>query len=125
MNGNSFVIDSNIVIYLLNGDKTIERLLEGKTIFLSFITAIEVRSYKNLTKSESAIIDQFLGYCRIIQSNEAIIELTVSLRKEFKLKTPDALILATAKHLNLPLLTADKRLAVSDEVKVVQYGGGL
>jgi predicted nucleic acid-binding protein len=123
MNGTSFVVDSNIVIYLLNGDSTIERLLEGKNIFLSFITEIEVRSYKYLTKSELATINQFLSYCKVIHSSEAIIDLTVSLRKGFKLKTPDALILATAKHLNLPLLTADKRLAVSDDVRVIQYGG--
>ncbi len=122
MNGNSLVLDSNIVIYHLNGDTTIESMLEGKTIFLSFITEIEIKSYKSLSKSELTTINQLLSYCRVIHSNNSISELTVALRKKCKLKTPDALILAIAQHLSLPLFTADKRLLVAEEIKIIRYG---
>lgn len=97
MNGNNIVLDSNILIYLLNGDNTIESLLEGKSIFLSFVTEVELKSYKNLTKREVETINTLL----------------------------DALILATAKHLNLPLFTADKRLQVPTEVEIIGYGRDL
>jgi predicted nucleic acid-binding protein len=125
MSGNSLVLDSNIVIYHLNGDRTIESMLEGKNIFLSFITEIEIKSYKNLSKRELIIIDQLLGYSRVVHSNSTISELAIALRKKYKLKTPDALILATAQHLSLPLFTADKRLLVSEEIKIIGYGQAL
>jgi len=34
MNGNNFFLDTNIVLYLLNGDKTIAELLNGKQLLV-------------------------------------------------------------------------------------------
>lgn len=42
MNGNNLLVDTNIVIYLLSGDKTIADLLDKKKIYISFITEIEL-----------------------------------------------------------------------------------
>jgi len=125
MNGNNIVLDSNILIYLLNGDNTIESLLEGKSIFLSFVTEVKLKSYKNLTKREVETINTLLGFCQIIHSNDSIVAQTVEFRKKYKLKTPDALILATAQHLKLPSVTADKRLQVPTEVEIIGYGRDL
>lgn len=69
MSGNRILLNSNIVIYHLNGDTTIESMLEGKTIFLSFITEIEIRTFKSLSKREQLVIDQFISYCQVIHSN--------------------------------------------------------
>lgn len=52
MNGTSLLVETNIVIYHLNGDKTIESLLEGKAVLLSFISKIELLSFKKLTERE-------------------------------------------------------------------------
>ena len=41
MNGNNILLDSNIVLYLLNGEKTLIPLLEEKQLYVSFITQIE------------------------------------------------------------------------------------
>ena len=38
MNG-SVLIDTNIALYLLNGNKEVAGLLDGKRVFASFITA--------------------------------------------------------------------------------------
>jgi hypothetical protein len=121
MSGNSFVLDSNIIIYHLNGDVTIERMLEGKTIYVSFVTEIEIKSAKSLTKTEQSTINTLFSYCRIIHSNPDIVLSAIELRKRYKLKTPDALIGATALLLNLPLITADKQLMVADEIKIIGY----
>ena len=52
MNGNKLLIDTNIVLYLLGGDTTCAEVLEGKNIFLSFISELELLSYQSITQSE-------------------------------------------------------------------------
>jgi predicted nucleic acid-binding protein len=37
MNGNNILLDTNIVLYLLNGEDTLIPLLEEKNLYLSFI----------------------------------------------------------------------------------------
>jgi len=40
MNGNSVLLDTNIVLYLLGGDKVLAELLNQKKLYLSFISHI-------------------------------------------------------------------------------------
>jgi predicted nucleic acid-binding protein len=37
MSGSSLLIDTNIALYLLSGNKTIAEILDGSTIYVSFI----------------------------------------------------------------------------------------
>jgi predicted nucleic acid-binding protein len=59
MNGNSLLLDTNIILYLLNGDETLIPLLEEKNLFVSFITELELLSYKELTHKDSENIGHF------------------------------------------------------------------
>jgi hypothetical protein len=52
MNGYSIFLDTNIVLYLLSGDKTVADLLNDRTIFLSFVTELELLGYKDITPDE-------------------------------------------------------------------------
>ena len=45
MNGNSIVLDTNIILYLLNGDEQLSSILNGMELFVSVITEIELSSY--------------------------------------------------------------------------------
>ncbi len=45
-----------------------------------------------------------------VELNPDVVERTIELRRSERLKTPDAIIVATALHLGVPLVTADKRL---------------
>lgn len=66
MNGNNIILDSNIVLYLLNGDQTLIPLLENRKIYLSFITQLELLGYKGITAEDQEKINQFLSECVII-----------------------------------------------------------
>lgn len=121
MNGNSLVVDTNILIYQLNGDKTIESVLEEKNVFLSFITKIELLGYRKHSRKEEELIEEILRHTTIVHSNDPITELTVQLRKSHPIKTPYAIILATAAYLNLPLFTADKDLFKIPNVDIIEY----
>jgi predicted nucleic acid-binding protein len=65
--------------------------------------------------SDTKLINAFLADCKIIELDSYIRNITISIRKEYKLKIPDAIITATALYYNLPLFTFDK-----DFKKIVQ-----
>lgn len=121
MSGNSLVVDTNIFIYQLNGDETIESVLEGKNVFLSFITRIELFSYRKHSKKEEDLLEEILKNSTVVHSNDSISELTIQFRKLYQIKTPDAIILATAAYLSLPLFTADRGFFKVESVDIIQY----
>jgi predicted nucleic acid-binding protein len=120
MSGNKILIDTNIIIYHLNGDKTLEALLENKQIYISFVSEIELLSQKVSQQSEY-VIEKFLSYVSVVHSNEKISFEAGRLRRTKTLKTPDAIIAATAKTLGLPLLTADKVFIGLPALDVIAY----
>ncbi|MBI1767834.1 MAG: type II toxin-antitoxin system VapC family toxin [Bacteroidetes bacterium] len=121
MSGDKLVVDTNIIIYHLNGDKTIELLLMGKKLAVSFISEIELNSYPDLSNQQREVIQYFLSLTEIVHSNSYIVAEAVKIRIGKKLKTPDAIIAATALVLNLPLLSADKRLAGTSGLDLITY----
>lgn len=58
MNGNSILLDTNIVLYLLNGEETLIPLLEEKNLFLSFITQLELLGTRYLNPDDTLKIKQ-------------------------------------------------------------------
>ena len=52
MNGNNYLIDTNIAIYLLSGNQKIAELLHQNNIYLSFISELELQAFKKLKQSE-------------------------------------------------------------------------
>jgi len=66
MNGNNILVDTNIVLYLLNGEDTLIPLLEDKNLYLSFITQLELLSAKYLKPEDISKIKQFMSECTII-----------------------------------------------------------
>lgn len=121
MNGNSLFLDTNIVLYLLSGDKTITDFLDKKTIYISFITELEVLGFKELTKEQEQKIREFLAETTIIDINSEIKKLVIELRKKYRIKLPDLIIASTAAYLNLPLMTSDKQLNQIIEINILQY----
>ncbi|OFX26035.1 MAG: hypothetical protein A2033_19540 [Bacteroidetes bacterium GWA2_31_9] len=106
MNGNKFLFDSNILIYLSKG------LLDVKTFtnkddvpYVSVITYMEVMGYTFKSIKEEHLINQFCEGAYIIQLSDKIIKNVIDLRKEYKIKLPDAIIAATAIENKLKLVT--------------------
>jgi predicted nucleic acid-binding protein len=77
--------------------------------FVSIITFMEVYSYAFSNENEKRLIDALFEGVEVIEVNRNIAELAIEIRKnkQKRIKLPDAIILATAKFLKLPLLTDD------------------
>lgn len=122
MNGNSLLLDSNIVLYLLNGEATLIPLLEDKQLYLSFITQLELLSFPGISEKEINKIKSFIDECIIIEMSSKIKEYTIKLRKKHQLKLPDAIIAASSLYINVSLVTADKDFKkISKDVDLVFY----
>ena len=118
MIGSSFLADTNIFIYLLNKESIIEQFLESEWYY-SFITRIELLSKQGITEKEIETVNGVLTACTYLAHSEPIDELTINLKRKYKIKLPDAIIAATALHLQLPLLTVDKGFTKVNEIDVV------
>ena len=120
MNGNKLLLDTNILIYVLNGDENLIELLEGYNYYISFITEIELMSNcKN--EAEKSIIRKLLNNMKIIDINLLIKEFTIQIRQQNKVKLPDAIIAGTSKFLDIPLITADKGFEKISDVEIFFY----
>lgn len=117
MNGNNILLDTNIVLYLLNGEETLIPLLEEKNLFLSFITQLELLGNRNLNSDDILKIKQFISECTVIDITPGIKEYSISIRQRYSIKLPDCIIMATSLWLNMPLITADqdfKKIDIAD-----------
>ena len=121
MSGKEILVDTNIILYLLRGSVELEEYLQGKDVFISFVTELELLGYKSLTKEHESQIISILEDCLIIQMNDAIKEKYLELTRKYSFKLPDALIAATALVLDIPIITADKGFQKINELKLVFY----
>ena len=117
------VIDTNIVIACLNGDKIADALAQwkadGRALFISSITVAETLALPKLNPAEILKIQGFLGNFISIPFDDSVAEFAASLRRKYGLEIPDAGIVATALIHNLPLATRDTQFLKVKEVKVV------
>ncbi|KAA9340675.1 type II toxin-antitoxin system VapC family toxin [Adhaeribacter soli] len=121
MSGSSLFVDTNILLYLISGDETIAELLNGKHIYISFITELELLGYKELGESDLRVIQKLIKEATVIDINMAIKAEVITLRRQYKIKLPDAIIVASALYAGLPLVTADKQLSQIDEASLLLY----
>ena len=121
MSGNSLLLDTNTVLYLLAGDETLANFLNGKILFISVISELELLSFKKLTQKEAITIKTFLSELKIENISEEIKTHTIKIRKSTNLKLPDAIIAATSISLNIPLVTSDKQISSVEGLNVILY----
>ena len=121
MSGNSFLLDTNIVLYLLSGDDTLTELLYEKQLYISIITEMELLGFKGIGQREETAIRDFIDQCKTVNINENIKEGTITVRKRYGTKLPDSIIAATALYLDMPLVTADTGFNKVGELDLVHY----
>jgi predicted nucleic acid-binding protein len=119
--GVNLILDSNAIIAIISGHEIAIELTQNCNLYISFITELEVLSYPKIIEQEKKILRSFLNECIIIDINTEIKKNCIELRSKYHLKLPDAIIAATAKYLDLPLITADKVFNKINEVIVIQF----
>jgi predicted nucleic acid-binding protein len=121
MNGSRFLLDKNIIIYILSGDQIISTSLSQKHFYTSIICEIELFGSKLLEPKDEQGIKNFLQEFTIISIDQSIKELAIMVRKKYGLKIPDSIIAATSISLEIPLVTSDKAFKNIREMEIDFY----
>ncbi|HQR82211.1 MAG TPA: type II toxin-antitoxin system VapC family toxin [Thiotrichales bacterium] len=105
------LLDSNTLIYLSKELLPIDEVLpDGETYAVSVVTYMEVMGYPFESQEEENLILSLFSHFHIIMVDAAIANRVIALRKEYKIKLPDAIICATALTHQAQLFTNDTRL---------------
>lgn len=121
MSGNKFMLDTNIVLYILNGDKVLAELLNGQELYISIISEMELLSYKSISRMESEKIKAFLKEFTIVNILEQIKLTAIEIKMKSNLKLPDSIIAATSSFLKIPLITSDKQFRTLKDFNLLYY----
>ncbi len=109
--GLNYLWDTNIVIYYLQQKFTrqseifIDSLLLQNKPLLSVISEIELLSWKSTSKHDYDVLLNFIIDSIIFDLDNAVKTKTVQLRRQNKIKIPDAIIAATALVNDFTLIT--------------------
>ncbi len=105
---NRAVIDTNILIsWYKTGFISNSNDLTSIAPVFSIITKIEALGFKEITKGENKAISKMLDSGELVYIDSGIAQQTINLRQKYKIKTPDAIIAATAIISNSELWTAN------------------
>jgi predicted nucleic acid-binding protein len=107
-----YLIDNNVISDYFTGQfsgKVMNFVSDviDMTPNISVITAIEALSWHSPEKKYEAIIKEFVDNSNIYGLSQKVVERCVQLRRSKKIKTPDAIIAATAIVHRLTLITSD------------------
>ena len=103
-----YLLDTNALIYLQDG-KLAETLPVGQYAY-SVISEIELLSWPEIQHQEELGWRGLLATMQRIEVDATVRETAIRLRREHRLKLPDAIIAASALVLDAILLTNDQRL---------------
>lgn len=115
MSGKRFLLDTNAVVALLRGEGDLPGVVEGAGwVGISIITVLEFLSFPALTAADRACFEDFAGRVVVIDltaSNIALLQGAFEIRREARLKLPDAVVAASAQVNRAILVSADQEFS--------------
>ena len=111
--GQKYLMDTNAVIDFFNGSLPAngKKLISSIEPAISVITQIELFCSNNINAVELAQLQKFIALVNSYNNIDAdILTNTINIRKLHKIKTPDAIIAATALTYSLALITRNTNL---------------
>lgn len=108
-----YLIDTNVVCdyfsnsFTINAIKFLDSIIDSVPN-LSIITQIELLSWK-IDNSIAIKVEDFIGDSIIYNINSEVVKRCVELRRNKRIKTPDAIIAATALAKNYTIITNNEK----------------
>ncbi len=110
--GPACLLDTNVVIGFFDTSLPVagQRFVAGLQPVISVITHIELFSNPRISATELAQLRQFVALATVHSDlDPALVEAAITVRQRHKVKTPDAIIAATALVRGLMLVTRNTR----------------
>jgi predicted nucleic acid-binding protein len=103
----SIFVDTNILVYFLEGRSQLS-IYSDNNFIISSITEVEFLGVRHIQGLPIQKRQRLIKECMVLPFDEAVKDLAIQVKRQTNLKTPDAIIAATAINYRIPLLTADK-----------------
>ena len=119
-----YLIDNNAVsnyfagLFSQKGMDFMASVLD-QTPRISVITEIEALSWVHSDKSKEDIVKAFVQDATIINLTPSIVSECIRIRRSRKIKTPDAILAATAITYNLVLITSDNGFKRVESLRII------
>ena len=114
MSGKRYLLDTNAIVCLLRGENALQqRLQSAEWVGISILSQIEFLAFPNLSENDRRVFQEFSDGVEVVglgRTERALIDRIVSLRSQYRLKLPDAIIAATAVERDATLITDDRQL---------------
>jgi predicted nucleic acid-binding protein len=107
--GQGYFLDSNVIIGYLagkipsSGMEIVSEIVSNKPN-ISVISKIEVLRFNDTPENE-AVLEEFINMSNVYPLSNNVVDLTIKLCKQIKIKLPDAIIAATALSEGFTLVT--------------------
>ena len=125
MSGNRYVLDTNAIVALLQGNSQLIQLLQDADwIGVSVISKIEFLAFSGLSQEDRQLFEQFLQRVEVVNlvaSDTVLIKKIIEIRQQYRLKLPDAIIAAMAIQNLASLVTADQEFAKVTILTVINW----
>ena len=104
-----YVIDSNVWVYAASGSEPSIRSLDVAVASdwagYSAISRLEVLGFPGLRSDDERRLEQMLGCLEEVEVHRGIIDQAISIRRQKRIKAPDAIVAATALRNGATLVT--------------------
>jgi predicted nucleic acid-binding protein len=108
MANHKVLLDTNIIIDVSKGILSQEEIFKDyEKFYTSVITCVEALGYQFTDEEEKELILEIIRQVEVVDINQAITQIAIAYKQRRKIQLADALILATAKHIDADLLTSD------------------
>ena len=85
MSGTNIIADTNMLIYLLQGNKRIAEQLEGKQLFISVISEMELLGMYGISQANLKLAKNLINDCIVVDFNNEIKEMAITLKQKYKI----------------------------------------
>ena len=112
MSGTNVLIDTNLLIFLSKGYVSVDQVFDNEVAqyAISVVTQMEALGYPFKSKVEEDFIRNLVDLFDVIYIDEKIAHQVINLRKQHRIKLPDAIICATAIVNGATLYSNDLKL---------------
>ena len=121
MSGKRYLLDTNAIVCLLRGENAlVHRLQSAEWVGISILSQIEFLAFPNLSENDRRVFQEFSDGIDVVgleRTERALIDRIVSLRGQYRLKLPDAIIAATAAERDATLITDDRQLRMLSAIR--------
>jgi tRNA(fMet)-specific endonuclease VapC len=125
MSGNRYVLDTNAIVALLQGDiHLVELLQDADWIGISVISQIEFLVFSGLSQTDRQLFQQFLervDILSLVADDVMLIEKIIEIRQQYRLRLPDAIIAAVTIHNSASLVTGDRAFTKINDFIVIDW----